>query len=126
MMHEELVISEYRWLVDVFFGVTEDDADEVMECLHDMGVSGKAARSAYRNLLSGEFNTGLTFSKGRRSCIVIGKTTERAEFAHTFTHEIFHCAVHIASANRLPLTGEAVAYIAGDLSAEMYRMLDAN
>ena len=74
---------------------------------------------AYLNLYSNQLDTGLTFSKNRKTCIVLGRASDKANFAHTFTHEITHCAMHIANEYGINPHSESLAYIAGDLGAEM-------
>lgn len=119
MLYQEFDIPKYKWKVYAFYDTTFEDADVVMECLYDLGCNGNTAKRAFDNLYSGGLNTGLTFSKDRKTCIVLGRATDKQNFAHTYTHEITHCAIHIANEYGISPQSESLAYIAGDLGAVM-------
>ena len=119
MIRQEFKIPKYNWKVFAFYDSTSKDTDEIMDCLYYLGCDGKTAKKAFRSLSFGEMNTGLTFSKDRKTCIVLGRATDKANFAHTFTHEITHCAIHIANEYGISCQSESLAYIAGDLGAIM-------
>lgn len=46
-----------------------------------------------------------------------------AEFINTFTHEILHLAVNIATGEKMNLKGEFPAYVAGDTAGELSDIL---
>lgn len=119
MLYQEFYIEKYDWQVYVFYDVMPEDVDSIMPCLYDLGCSAGVAKTAYNNITSDVFNTGLTFSKNGKTCIVLGRTTDRANFAHTFTHEIGHCAMHIAKEYGIDPYGEELCYIIGGLGATM-------
>lgn len=119
MTYQEFYLPKYEWVVFAFYDTTKDNADDVMKCLFEIGCSASVAQKAYSNLISGELNTGLTFSKKHQTCIVLGRASDKQNFAHTFTHEITHCAIHIAKEHNIRLDSEALAYIAGDVGAKM-------
>ena len=119
MLYQEFHIPKYKWKVYAFYDTTFEDADVVMECLYDLGCNGETAKRAFQNLSSGDLNTGLTFSKDRKTCIVLGRSTDKANFSHTYVHEITHCAIHIANEYGISCQSESLAYIAGDLAAVM-------
>lgn len=119
MLYQEFKLPKYDWVIYAFYDTTMDDVDSVMACLHRIGCNGHTAKQAYDNLTSGKLNTGLTYSNNGKTCVVLGRATDRQNFAHTYTHEITHCAIHIAQACDVDLLGEGLAYIAGDLGAMM-------
>lgn len=119
MLYQEFTLPKYDWSVYVYYNTTEEDTEEVMECLFSMGCDGRTARKAYDNLSSGEKNTGLTYSNHNATCIVLGMATDKGNFAHTYTHEIAHCAMHIATKYGISPQSEDYAYIVGDLGAIM-------
>ena len=119
MLYQEFYIGKYDWKVCVFYDTTKEDTDEVMEYLFHIGCDGITAQRAYQNLSSNEPNTGLTYSRGGNTCIVLGYATDRGNFAHTYVHEITHCAIHIARATGVDFESEELAYIAGDLAEVM-------
>lgn len=117
MRHQNFYISNYDWTIDVFYDTNEKDADTVLECLKSIGCKGSTLERATDNLYAGKRNTGLTFSKNRKSCIVLSKTTDKENFANTLIHEIFHCSTHIAMEYDIDVFSEEPAYIAGDLGS---------
>lgn len=119
MKYQEFDIPKYNWKVYAFYDTTFDDVDTIMECLYDIGCDSHLAKKAFLNLSSGELNTGLTFSKNYQTCIVLGRASDTANFAHTYTHEICHCAIHIANHYNISCQSEELAYIVGGLGAVM-------
>lgn len=119
MEYQEFDLPRYDWGVYAFYDVTNRDVEAVMDCLDYIGCKGETRVKALNNILDGELNTGLTFSKNRQTCIVFGRTSDAQNFAHTFTHEIGHCAIHIASEYGIDPYGEELCYIIGDLGAIM-------
>lgn len=119
MLHQKFYIEKYDWKVHAFYDTTSDDADVIMDCLYSLGCKGDTLKRAFQNLYVSHKNTGLTFSKNGQTCIVLSRTTDKPNFAHTLIHEIFHCAIHIAKEHDIDTHGEEIAYIAGDLGATM-------
>jgi hypothetical protein len=119
MLYQEFTIPEYKWKVYAFYDTTFEDCEDVMDCLYSLGCGGESAQKAFRNLSSNDMNTGLTFSKDRKTCVVLGRATDRANFAHTYMHEIYHIGQHIANEYNIGCQGEPMAYIIGNLAAEM-------
>lgn len=119
MLYQEFYIEKYDWGVFAFYDTTADDIESIMDCLYDMNCNANVAIQAYDNIIQDKKNTGLTFSKDNKSCIVLSRTTSKAEFASTFCHELHHCAMHIAKEYKIDPYGEEPAYIIGDLGKEM-------
>ena len=120
MLYQEFELPKYDWHVSVFYNSTFEDREDIMDCLYEMNCNSEIARKAYGNLSSGQKNTGLTFSKDNATCIVLGIATDSENFAHTYTHEIAHCAMHIAKEYGIDPQSEEYAYIVGDLGAKMF------
>ena len=119
MLYQQFDIPKYNWSVYAFYDTTGDDIDDIMMCLYDMGCTANIAKQAYENISSDQRNTGLTYSKDRATCIVLSRATDKQNFAHTYTHEIAHCGMHIAKEYGIDPYGEELCYIIGDLGAEM-------
>lgn len=119
MRYQEFDIPKYDWKVYAFYDTTADDIDDIMMCLYDLGCTASIAKQAYENVSQNKKNTGLTFSKDRQTCIVLGRATDKENFAHTFCHEIGHCAMHIAKEYGINPYGEELCYIIGGLGAVM-------
>lgn len=121
MVRQHIHIHRYHWDVIVYYESTARDASYILRELDDIGVDDNTYWKAVRNLDDGLPDTGLTYTNidERVTVIVLSHTSSKAEFANTWFHEVFHCAVHIAMANDLDIYGEAVAYVGGELAREM-------
>lgn len=121
MLRQRIYIPKYDWVVIVFYESNYRDASHILRELDEIGVDEYTYIKANSNLRSGRKDTGLTCSNSdeRTSVMVLSEASSKAEFANTWFHELFHCAIHIAKSNGLELTGEPVAYIGGGLAREM-------
>lgn len=126
MIRQKIVLPKYDdWEVDAYFAVSTYYVDEIMEQLHDIGIDGKNAKTAWENISSEKLDTGLCYSnyKKRKTVLVVALTSSSAEFMNSLTHEIAHCAVHISIVLGVDYRSEEFAYLVGELSREMYPMV---
>lgn len=74
-------------------------------------------------LLSGEMNSGFTYSNTAKglSVMVITKTTSADEFQDTFDHEKGHLAAHIALAEKVNPWGEEIEYLRGEIGKQTFK-----
>lgn len=77
------------------------------------------------NVRSGNLNEGFCYSNPmlRRSVVGIGETDSGPEFLDTTIHEIVHVAQHMAEKDGIDPFSEELAYIAGDISREISRVV---
>ena len=70
-------------------------------------------------------NNGLTFSnyEERETIAVFALSESPEQYFNLVLHELHHLAVQIAVANNLPLTGEEVCYINGDVGMMMFPLV---
>ena len=123
MIRQKITLPDYgNWEIYAYFAVTKYMTEEIMDCLWDIGCDGQTALRAYRNLASGDLNTGLCYSNYRhkKSVMVIAKTSSAAEFLNSLHHELCHLTAHIGKVFDLDPTGEDIAYLSGEISREMY------
>lgn len=123
MIRCELYTPRCDWSVTVFFAINEYWVDEIMEELWYLGIDAENAKRAYKNLSSGELNTGLCYSnyQKHKSVVVISKTTTADELFNSTLHEFKHLSSHIAKACDLEETGEEIAYATGELAHDMWK-----
>lgn len=123
MIRRDLYIEEYDWQVRIFYRVTCYHTDEIISLLKSINCPEDKAREAYDNLVSCKFDTGVTYSnyKLRKSVMVISKTSSPEEFSNSLKHECRHLEDHIATAFKMPIGGEEVAYLSGYLGKMLYR-----
>lgn len=127
MIRRSLVIG--NWVSDFMFATDRYDIDDVLSCLYDAGAPEWALEEAEDLMENCDYNCGFTYSgpqryryinaKRHRAVVLIGPAESGAEFLDTFTHELYHLVVAIASEMGVDLEGEAPAYIAGDSAREL-------
>lgn len=113
MIRQRLYHKDTDWRCYIYYIVTEPDAEEIMERLHEIGCDSDSLKRAYSSLTSGKCDTGLTYTNQTRheSVVVIAKTSTALEFLLSLEHEFGHLACHIAQYYGLNLGGEDVRYI---------------
>lgn len=106
----------------IFYRVTCYYTEEIIGLLKSIDCPKDKAREAYNNLVSCKLDTGVTYSnyKLRKSVMVISKTSSPEEFLNSLKHECRHLEDHIATAFKMPIGGEEVAYLAGYLGRMLY------
>ena len=87
-----------------------------------MGEDAMIRQEFYRNLESGNLNTGITYSNfGRRDTVmVISRTSSPAEFLNSWEHEKKHLARHIEQTYGIDPFGEEAAYLEGTIAQKMF------
>lgn len=122
MIRVDLYIKECDWTIHAFFAVSEYWVEDIMDALWLVGCDADTAKRAYSNLSSGELNNGICYSNYNRkeSIIVIAKTSSAGEFLNSIVHELSHLQGHICDVYSLPMNGEDIAYIMGDVALELY------
>lgn len=123
MITQKIVLPHYgNWEIYAYFAMTTYYTDEIMEHLWSIGVDVANARKAYRNLSSGELDTGLCYSnyKRKKTVLVVAKTSSAAEFLNSLTHEVTHACTHIAEEMGVNHKSEDFAYMVGETCREMF------
>lgn len=122
MIRQELYIRKYDWSLHIYYAVTRYRVGEIMERLYDIGCNEEFAGRAYKNMVSGKLNHGLTYSNyGKRETVmVVGLASSAAEYADSIVHELFHLTEHIAEASGIVFSGERPAYLIGDVMRSMH------
>lgn len=108
------------WKVTCYYAVTHYEVDEILRTLAEAGADDKSLDRAYKNLSSGNLNTGLCYSGNGESVLVISCASSPAQFLNSLVHELHHLASHIASALGYDQKGEEACYIAGETAERMY------
>lgn len=119
MIKHTFRLPNYDWTVKAFYVVTRVQAEEVMNALVSIGCEGSSLRRAWRNLNSGELDTGLTYSNEElhKSVMVFAKTSSAREFQQSYQHEIGHLKDHIASEYGISPHGEEIQYLGDEIIA---------
>lgn len=123
MTEQEIYIDRYDWTVHVMCDVHAKDAMKVRRHLRDLGCSGIPLEDASNLVLEGEPNKGITYSNVdvRKSVVVIGWTTSKAEHMNSLSHEMLHVVQHISEQFLINMYGEEACYLLGGLVQACYR-----
>ena len=75
------------------------------------------------NLEKADMDSGFTYSNKtrRRSVVVVGLASSQAQFLNSFEHELRHLCDDIAVASAMPMQGEEVAYLTGQLNTMLWK-----
>lgn len=121
MIRQEIYLERaHGWRVTCYYGVTHYEVDEIMRRLVAAGCRDDRLHTAYKNLSSGDLNTGLCYSGSGESVLVIGASSSACQFLNSLVHELHHLASHIASALGYDQEGEDACYIAGEAAEKMF------
>ena len=118
MIEQNMNIREIGWNLRLFYcPKTTSQCSIVLQRLFDAGCTGKNYRRAMALLNSGALNIGLTYTNKdeRKTIIVIGCSSDIAEFVNTLTHEINHFIEHVMEALHIESGTEDEAYFTGEL-----------
>lgn len=124
MIQQNLHIEEIGWSLRIFYcPKTSSQRSIVLQRLFDAGCTGKNYRRAMSLLKSGALNIGLTYTNKdeRETIIVVGCSSDIAEFVNTLTHEINHFIEHVMEALNIESGTEDEAYFTGELFELLYR-----
>lgn len=125
MKRQTIYIPDYDWIVHVYYDTTPKNANEITRALHYLGCSHNGIVRTRKQILSGEYNNGMTYSNRvlKQSIVSLGRASGFAQFLNSFVHELQHLSTHIAKANGIPLDGEEICYLSGSLAQLMYPIL---
>lgn len=127
MISESLYIEQYGWRAYCFFDVRGvDEANHILSLLQTIGISRKLYEDVKRHLEKANLDTGFTITKShqRESVMVVGKASSLKEAFNTFSHELRHLVDDIAKEDAVPLNGEQVAYLTGDIAMALFASLE--
>ena len=110
-------MGRYGWAVHVMSDVRPEDAAMVEKRLRDLGCSGIPLEDACNLVLEGEANKGITYSNVdiRKTVVVIGWASSRAEYMNSLSHEMLHVVQHISEQFLINMYGEEACYLLGGL-----------
>ena len=124
MIEQNMNIREIGWNLRIFYcPKTSSQRSIVLQRLFDAGCTGKNYRRAMALLNSGAWNIGLTYTNkdDRETIIVIGCSSDVAEFVNTLTHEMNHFIEHVMEALHIESGTEDEAYFTGELFFFFFR-----
>ena len=122
MIRQEIYIPKYDWRVRIYYAVTTYWAGRILSDMERIGCRSVELAKAWRNLRSGDLNTGLTYSNYQtgETVMVISLTSSPEEFLNSWEHEKKHLARHIEQAYGIDPFGEEAAYLEGTIAQKMF------
>lgn len=122
MRWSRLYIRKYDWSVMAFFDASAEDMDLIMGELWLIHCPEHTMARVERNLMRDRMDTGFTYSNRvlRCSVMTVGMASDAREFINSFIHELRHLVDDIAFTSRLPMRGEGVGYLSGELAWEWW------
>lgn len=107
-----------QWEIRFVFGYDTNCREGIVRNLLWCGAPESIIERVSENVEANRPNEGFTYSNPalRRSVVGVGWTNSGPEFLDSTVHEIFHLAQDMASTDGIPLYGEDIAYLAGDIS----------
>ena len=122
MIRQEIYLKKYDWRVRIYYAVTTYWAGRILSDMERIGCRSVELAKAWRNLRSGDLNTGLTYSNYQtgETVMVISLTSSPEEFLNSWEHEKKHLARHIEQAYGIDPFGEEAAYLEGTIAQKMF------
>lgn len=118
----DIYLPRFGWSVKCFINADRDDSNSIVSSLDAVGASDSIIHRVIDKMSTGEMNGGFTYSNkmGKSSVFVVGVSSSAKEAMNTIVHEIRHLTDDIAESNHIHLTGEDVAYLAGDIAKKLF------
>lgn len=106
-----------NWEVTFLVYVINYDINRILALLRQLNAPANILIRITENCRRNEKNVGFTYSNKteRKSIVVIGRTSNGAQFLNTYSHELRHLVDDIADVDDMDIAGEPVAYLTGDI-----------
>lgn len=115
-------IMQHDWIVKAYIDTDVEDSYEILDELRSIGADMDVMIKAYKNLNSGELNTGLTYASpwNRETVIVVSRATSAKEYFNSIVHEIAHAGIYTCTALGIDIKSEEAAYFQGGLARDLF------
>lgn len=125
MIREMFYLGDNReWAVALYCNIkTDDELDEVEDALVRLGMREGKAMEARMEL---EYpNTGFTFTSFSKkfTVICVSHAVSHEELFDSISHETKHATEHISSYYGIDPKSEKSAYLQGEISRQMYKVV---
>lgn len=117
-----IYIPLYEWNVTAFFDATAENEAVIVDELKYIRCPEHTLARVEMNLRRDKLDTGFTYSNRilRESVMTVGRASSPREFLNSYAHELRHLVDDIAFSSYLPMRGEGVGYLSGELSWEYW------
>lgn len=122
MIIQEFTTTIAPWNTVVFYHPSWRDLDVIIKTLRERGCEGDVLDDMVYMIEQDYLNTGFTWSDcvGKQSVIIIGQTTDAAQFNDTYDHEKGHLAMHISMEYLIDPFSEKYQYLTGEIGRLMF------
>lgn len=123
MKLRDLRIENYDWHVRFYFAVHGYHTRSILFSLEQIECPRPIMERVRENLEKADMDSGFTYSNKtrRRSVVVVGLASSQAQFLNSFEHELRHLCDDIAVASAMPMQGEEVAYLTGQINTMLWK-----
>lgn len=123
MRLRDLRIENYDWHVRFYFAVHGYHTRSILFSLEQIECPRPIMERVRENLEKADMDSGFTYSNKtrRRSVVVVGLASSQAQFLNSFEHELRHLCDDIAVASAMPMQGEEVAYLTGQINTMLWK-----
>jgi len=114
-------IEILRWEVIFLFDYEEINRGSVLRQLVNAGAPDSVLHRISEKIEDGNMDEGFTYPNPERQIAVVGvgHASSGPEFLSSFCHELRHLTDAIASDKGIPLRGEKVSYLTGEISRKV-------
>lgn len=121
MVTNAIYLPQIHWEVHLYYAVTGYHAAAILTDLIDIGCPPQLLQKIAGNLQNQKMDSGFTYSNKRLHCtvLVVGLHSSPQEFLNSLQHELRHLVDDVSDACGIPVRGEAVAYLTGDINAHI-------
>lgn len=122
MIKHIFTIPGYKWTVIAYYGVHEDDEQELIKILKTVKCPYYQLKEIVNNIEDGMEDNGFTYSNlhDKISVVAVGYGSTNEEFMNTLTHEARHVEQHISDMYKIDTHAEERYYLMGKLVQTMY------
>lgn len=117
MIRQRLNIEECGWVVDVFYSVNRYSCREAIHRLREIDCPMRRMKRIIEKINTELWNYGVTYSKNKKTVIIISECTSDREFMNTLEHEKQHLIGHIIDYYNVKSSSEDAGYLAGYIGA---------
>lgn len=119
MVTHDIYIPSCHWEVHIYYAVTGYNEKAIVADLCGIACPRPIRQQVKKNLRSGKMDSGFTYSNKLLHCtvMVVGMHSTPAQFLNSFEHELRHLIDDISDTLGIPVRGEEVAYLTGDINA---------
>ena len=123
---QEFSLCVVPWKVKVYYHPSGELLPDIITSLVEIGFRDEELDDVVSFIEGNSLNTGCTLSSAdeKRSVVIIGETTDAAQFNDTYDHEKGHLAMHICQTYGIEPFSEKYQYVTGEIGRKMFAVAE--